>query len=59
MLLYESVGHNEKLHQDIDLEGQEGLAIWCWRLVHPRRCASGQADFKGSDFFGLLPQTVE
>lgn len=23
MLLYESLGHNEKLHQDIDLEGQE------------------------------------
>lgn len=23
MLLYESLGHNEKLHQDIDFEGQE------------------------------------
>ena len=28
--------HNEKLHQDIDLEGQEGRAVWCWKANQPK-----------------------
>lgn len=58
MLLYESLGHNEKLHQDIDLEGQEAERNGVGRLVNLRHCASERVDFGGSAPFWPLPQTV-